>query len=178
MLAEAERAAADNKLERIEQARHEADLLRTHLMESVQADHAEVLTRYADEIKGEVFGTARKVLEDLASASLEEQIIAEFLKRVEALSESDKKRLVESLMSSAQLLIRTAFELTAEKRDRIAKTIVGMAGKSVQCTFEVNSNVLGGIELVADGYKVSWSISEYLNTLKGDAMATVNTHAQ
>jgi F-type H+-transporting ATPase subunit b len=68
--------------------------------------------------------------------------------------------------------VRSAFDLPAEQRTAIQKAVDGTFPGKCDLRFETASDLIGGIELAADGQKVAWSISEYLVSLE-DSIADI-----
>src|SRR5690606_5504023 len=64
------------------------------------------------------------------------------------------------------LLIRTAFTLSTEQCAAIETTINGVLGEEKAVKFETAPDLISGIELVANGRKVAWSIASYLASLE------------
>ena len=109
----------------------------------------------------------RKTLEDLADASLEEQTIHTFLKKINELKEDEKKKLSSALLSGeGPILVLSAFELSAKQKGNIQQVINDFLGEERGFEFKIGPKLIGGIELSSNGYKLPWSISEYLNSLE------------
>jgi len=49
-------------------------------------------------------------------------------------------------------------------------------GESHQLQFEQSPDLIAGIELVANGIKIGWSIAEYLHTLDEAVSEQINNH--
>ena len=150
----------------LDQARKDTDDLRNRLNQALgneQRSLHEALSRRARE---EVFAIARQVLSDLADTSLEERITALFLRRLEQLDEVEQAALQSAFKASAgTLLIRSAFSLSAQQCAAIETAIYKVIGNASQLEFEVSADLVSGIELSSNGYKVGWSITEYLTSL-------------
>lgn len=102
----------------------------------------------------EVFAIARKVLAEIANETLEAQITRLFIER---LTSSDDLLFDTFTALDQPVVIKTAFVLPAEQKSRITKAL--------QARFKNDSELLCGIELAAQGYKIAWSIEEYLNAM-------------
>ena len=134
----------------------------------------------------EVFAIARKTMADLASASLEERLVAVFERRVRELDEHARAALRDALRSAnAPVLVRSAFDLPAEQRAALQDTINVLCSAEIHVRFETAPEVIGGIELTTAGSKLAWSIGEYLaameksldDLLRKQAMATIKDTA-
>jgi len=108
-------------------------------------------------IKSEVFAIARKALADLSGSSLEERIVPVFLRRLRDLSEEEKKSL-----SGGSVVVRTSLDLSVAQSSLVKSEIEEILGKGIEMRFQKAPVLIGGIELSANGQKVSWSIEDYL----------------
>ncbi len=161
----AETAAERQKL--LDEARSDANKLSVNL-ETAAKEAQENLSRdIVQKTQQEVFAITRKTLSDLASLSLEEQTVNIFIKRLNELKDEEKKKFIESFKSGAEpVLIRSAFELPEKQQTEIKKTVSEILETETQFKFKTVPEQISGIELTAKGYKLAWSISEYLNSLE------------
>lgn len=151
----------------LEEARKEASDLRLKQQESLRNDKQDLNQAINLRTQQEVFAIARKVLKDLAGTSLEERTVDVFAQRLRKLDRDKKDKLVSALgISSSPVFVRTAFDLTLAQRDMVKKTIKETLGIEVQARFETVPDLVSGIELTANGQKVSWSIAGYLSSLE------------
>jgi F-type H+-transporting ATPase subunit b len=163
--------AADNaQAERqrlLDEARKEADSLRSKLREAVRNEQDRVNHELADRIHQEVFLIARKALMDLATTNLEAQIIEVFIHRLSGLSGAEKEQLAKALQTSPQpALVRSAFEVPPSQQSALSKAIKESFATEIEVDFKTTPNLVGGIELSANGQKVTWSIADYLASLE------------
>ena len=115
----------------------------------------------------EIFAIARQALRDLAGKELEQQIATVFVRQLNALNGDEKERLAAILkMSHQPAVIRSAFDLSQSERAEIENAITEALVPDLPVRFETASDLLGGIELAANGHKISWSISGYLSSLE------------
>jgi F-type H+-transporting ATPase subunit b len=158
------------KIERqqlLEDARKEVEALRLHLQETFEAEKQALSTEIILRTRTEVFAIARKTLKDLASLGLEEQMTAVFVKRISEMNSEEKGFMVEALNSSSnQILIRSTFELPENMRFAIEKSVKSNFDATPEFTFETSEHLISGIELLTGGYKIVWSIDEYLLSLE------------
>jgi F-type H+-transporting ATPase subunit b len=150
-----------------EEARHETDHLRTTWREALQAEQKTLLKEMARRVQQETFSIASKVLRDLAGKEIEEQIVEVFVRKLRNLNGAEKKSIA-ALAKSLQspILVRTAFDLSAPARAEIEKTVNAAFDEDRQIEFEKAGELIGGIELIGEGYKISWSIGDYLSSLE------------
>jgi F-type H+-transporting ATPase subunit b len=165
-----DKAIAETKDERhklLEEARADADKLSAKLEEASKAKQASLNHEIIEKTQQEVFAIARKTLADIASVSLEEQAVTIFIKRLEELKTTEKKKFIEDFSSDAKpVLIRSAFEISHKQQTEIKDSVKEILGVKTHFQFSTVPELVSGIELTANGYKLAWSISEYLNSLE------------
>ena len=166
MLAKATDEAKATRQQMLESARKEAEELRAKLEKSLQEERLHLDNEIVRRTQKEVFAIARKVLADLASESLEEQMTRVFVERLKQLEEKTKMPLVHALSTSGEPVVRSAFELSPDQRSEIEQAVKGLSTAEFKTQFEVDGDKISGIELSCGGYKIAWSISEYLSTLE------------
>jgi F-type H+-transporting ATPase subunit b len=151
----------------LEEARQAAEAL-TAKRQRTLADEARTLDRaVAQWAQKEVFALARKALSDLGGASLESQVADVFVRRLRALDGEAKTTLAKALAGAATpAVVRSAFDLPAGQQTSIRDAVQEVFGTEVRVTFETAPDLISGIELLADGQKVAWTLSDYLGALE------------
>lgn len=164
------KATDEAKAERqrlLDEARKAADTLSAKRLETFRNDAEQLNQAVRRRTVQEVFAIARKALTDLAEASLEERMSAVFTNRLRALNGESKEALAAAVKNSpGPILVRSAFELPAEQRAAIQRTLNETFSADIQIRFEAAPDVISGIELTANGQKVAWSIADYLSSLE------------
>jgi F-type H+-transporting ATPase subunit b len=151
----------------LDAARKAADDLAAKRAQTLKADAENLGQSLRERTKKEVFAIARKALGDLASASLEESMCDAFARRLRALEAAEKARLGTAFASAnGPLLVRSAFELPASQRTALQTAIDETFEMKATLRFETSADLLGGVELSANGQKLAWSISDYLTSLE------------
>ncbi len=149
------------------EARQAADALSAKRREVLKSDVQglnQAITRRTQE---EVFAIARKVLTDLATASLEERLIAVFTRRLRELDGKTKTDLAAAIQTASDpALVRSAFELPTEQRAVIQNALNEAFSAEVRVRFEASPDTVCGIELSANGKKLGWSMADYLASLE------------
>jgi len=151
----------------LDQARQEAKELRRQLEESLKEEKEELHHKIVEKVRKEIFVILRKILRDLASQSLEEQMTRVFLDRINNLEEEKKKQLIHALKkSSGEVLLSSVMELLDVLKKEINKTLNELSEEAVHCRFEKNEENISGINLHAGGFKLPWTIDDYLHSLE------------
>lgn len=173
-----EKAVAETIKEKeklLEAARDEATELRTKLDKSLKEIQENLNRDIVQKTQHEVFAIARKTLADLASLSLEEQSANIFIKRLNDLKKEEKQQFIDAFKSGSEpILLQSAFDLPAKQQTDIKSTVNEILGVKTQFQFKTSPEIISGIELTSNGYKLAWSISEYLNSLQKDISQTLN----
>jgi len=174
-----DKAVAETNVERdklMEIARNKAAELRVKLQRSLSEMQENLNHDIAQKTQQEVFAIARKTLADLASQSLEEQSTTLFIKRINDLKKDEKQQFIKSFKSeSSPILIESAFDLPKKQQTEISNAVTEILGTETHFQYKTAPEIISGIELTSNSYKVAWSISEYLNSLRKDISEIVNT---
>lgn len=151
----------------LEEARKESNARRSQLMAVLQNEQDLLGRKIIQRAQSEVFGMARKALQDLASQTLEAQITGVFIHRLLTLADKEKESLAEALDTSVRpAILRSTFDLPAEQKLALKKTLHEIRGADIEIRFETAPELLSGIELTTNGYQLTWSISDYLSSME------------
>ena len=163
----------------LDEARKEADSLRSKRQEALRVEQRELGQDIVRWVQKEVFAVARKTLADLAAIGLEERMADVFVQRLRALTGAAKEQLAAALATSAySARVRSAFDLPPAQQAAIRTAVNESFSADVKLQFETAPELVGGIELSAGGQKVAWSIADYLATLEKSAGELVREDAK
>ena len=137
----------------------------------------------------EVHRIARRALQDLASASLEQQVVDTFIARLQSLDPQQREGVMNSVQNTdTGALISTAFPLPDTTQEELMTVVQeGLAGQSKypqqpqqQCPvrFECAPDLVCGIELKTPGHKIGWSIEHYLQTLEDGVLTALEEESR
>jgi len=165
-----DKVASETEEERqklLDHARSDAEALTKQLAIARKEQEHNQLLELNRKIKEEVVAISRKTLADLASVGLEEQVTRVFIKRLKALQEEELKQLKAAFEGATDpLIIRSAFVLPEEQKDRLKQALDDVLTSDSSLLFEETPSLIGGIELSGHEYKLAWSISEYLHAFE------------
>ncbi len=154
----------------VEDARQDVEQKRKSWQESLEREKAQFFDRFQEKIMQQIYKITGHVLGDLANASLEQQIINQFIHRLDNLSEEEREKLANSAQTIENgLIIRSHFEIPPESRDRLLNSLHQTniyQGNNVQ--FTTNSDLICGIELQASDYKIAWNLKDYIEAIDID----------
>lgn len=167
LLSQATTQAQTERRRLLDEARQAAEALRSQQQDALKNELQQVHEEIARRSQEEVFAMARKTLSDLAETTLEERMCMVFTRRLRALDGAAKDRLAAALKTLAgPARVRSAFELPPEQRAAIQYALNVSFSADIALRFEVAPEVISGIELNANGCKISWSIADYLASLE------------
>ena len=172
-----DKAVAETEKQRqklLEAARDEAAALSSKLEKALIETQENLSHNIVQKTQLEVFDIARKTLTDLASQSLEEQSASVFIDRLDKLSKDEKTQFSKAFKSGSDpVLVRTAFDLPSKQQTEIKNAVDEILGAKTKFQFETSPELISGIELSANGYKLEWSITAYLNSLQKNISETL-----
>ena len=163
------KAAADATVEHdrlLQQAREAADALSKSRHDALLTEAAQLNQSLLRRTQQEVFVIARKTLSDLADASLEERVTHVFVARLATIDPTIKATMAAAFAASAdQAVIRSAFDLPPPQQSAIQQALNKSFATTLGLRFETAPNLIGGIEIMAGGQKLGWTIASYLDSL-------------
>ncbi|HNW98418.1 MAG TPA: F0F1 ATP synthase subunit delta [Bacteroidales bacterium] len=163
----------------LEEALKESEALREKLKTTFKEEQKNLSLAIMRKTQAEVFSIAGKILKELADDTLEQRIVSVFIKRLNDLVDEEKKKLSSAFSTSKHaVMVSSTFHLIPSQQKEIEKTLKEMLGNSIELTFKTNPEMISGIELHADGYKLSWSISEYLSSIEKNISETIYSKLQ
>ncbi|MBU1282175.1 MAG: F0F1 ATP synthase subunit delta [Gammaproteobacteria bacterium] len=175
LLSKATEAANTERERLLAEARKTAEAASAALAKTLQADTQALHGEIVRQTQQQVFEIARRVMSDLADASLEQRACAVFIQRLQAVDGETWAALSTALKATsaeAPAMLRSAFDLPAEQLATIQAALDKTFGEAIALKVETAPGVVSGIELSAQGQKLAWSIAGYLTSLS----ATLNEH--
>lgn len=159
--ADAERRAA------LETARQNIEETRRSWKHEVDREKAQFLLDLQAQLVHGVCDISRRVLADLADASLERQLVGIFLRRLHSLPDAEVRELRQSFtVQDVPVIVGCSFELGEDTRRMVQDGLAEMLGEQGQIRFEVHSDLGFGIALETPARRVEWSANSYLAELE------------
>lgn len=151
----------------LEEANQAADNLSAKRREALDQERQRLNDELALRTRDEVFAIVRKTLADLACVSLEARMSEVLVQRLQDLDNTTRDDLVSALtLGSDPLRVSSAFELPPPQRRAIQAALEALFSAEIQIRFETAPQLLSGIELSANGYKLGWNITHYLTAME------------
>jgi len=171
------KADADAKAEHdrlVGEAHKQAEDLRISEAAALKDDLAHQAAALRRMAQDQVFAIAKKTLSDLATVSLEERIVEVFTRRLREMDAKDKDKMGAALKASPDAcVLRSAFSLPAEQKAAIQNALNETFSSVVPIRYEMDTGAISGIELTAQGQKLAWNISSYLDAFDQSLAAVV-----
>ena len=119
----------------------------------------------------EIYEITRKVLADLADVKLEEKMFECFCKHLQSITPEEKHNLNKIIESGKSgLILYSAFELTPAKIKKtnaiLQQVISPNINRHYPLKYEIKPELISGIELRSNGWKIAWNSEDYLNVLQ------------
>ncbi|HEC59415.1 MAG TPA: F0F1 ATP synthase subunit B [Methylophaga sp.] len=148
-------------------ARSEVDNLRTQWQESLRKEQLNLSEGIAKRVRQEVLDISRKSLTELADCKLEEQMVTMFIKRLKSLDDVEKMQLsAQSKDAVSAIIIRSAFELAEAERTSLTEVVQTTLSTDNAVQFEIEPELISGIQLIGSGHKIAWNTADYLSSLE------------
>jgi F-type H+-transporting ATPase subunit b len=162
----------------LQQARKAADALGKSRHDALIIEAAQLNQALLQRTQLEVFAIARKTLNDLADASLEERVADVFIRRLATIPPAMKTTLGAALTNGAETaVIRSAFDLPHAQQAAIQDAFNLTFAAPVKVRFETVPDLVSGIEIMAGGQKLGWTIDSYLGSLRSGVDDVLNPKA-
>lgn len=175
LLKKATEDAGNRREQLLDEAEKAVAELTKKRQESLKNEEKDLIKSLSTRIRNEVFLISKKALTDLSGAALEEQIINQLINQLSKLGDKEKKFLNSSFQKSpGHIKVRTGFSLSEKMRANIEKEVLSYLipettdSHSEQVKFEISKDLICGIEVEVHGQKVSWNLSDYLDSVQQD----------
>lgn len=180
-LAQLQAEVAAERTRLLGETRQAADSLRSQQQRALANELQHLHQHIAQRTQQEAFALANQALADLADTTLQAQMVAVFARRLAELDEPARQALARVNPDTA-LRVRSAFQLSASEQDHIHHALNqvwgqvrghGGATTDVPLAFSTAPEVLGGLELTANGWKLPWHLADHMAALaqRVDALA-------
>jgi len=167
MLDQVSAEVSQEKERLLDEVHEETEEMRGRLVRSVRDEQQALHLRIREKARHEAFSLAKKVLSDLASEELESHVLNEFL---EHLKDASNRQLMQQALASSNdhtIIVRSAFQLDPEQQSQVKKSLSKALGHiRGEIGFEINPELICGIEIQLNHYKLDWHFSGYLSALE------------
>lgn len=168
MLAEAGREASQRKRELLAGVRGDVERQEEEWRESVRLRQERLLGDLQRLTGEKAISITERLLHDLVDESMERALIGKLTERIGDLPEEERNTLADALRSDhSPILVRGAFDLSEESRQRIRHALEDLAGDLERdLTFQHDPDLIAGIVIQAGPQTVGWTMGGYLEDLE------------
>ena len=179
LLLQARKEADSRKEDLIRRAREEVEGMQSRWRDSIAREKEDFLHDLRRLAAGQVFAVARRSLAELADAGVERQAVDVFIRRLRGLPPRERDEMKEILRQEGKkVIIRTAFELSGEDRDRLERAVKDSLADEVEISYQNSPDLVLGVEMKVDGRKVAWSVDHYLRSLESETAEALEGETQ
>lgn len=166
-LAEAQ-ASAEQERKVLEKALHrDIDRQRQEWSRQFEAQRAQFLKEVRERAASHFYGMARKALNDLADARLEDQMAAVFINHIAALDDATRRKIGAACEAAGNTVtVHTRFALPPARRRELTAAVHDTIAGDAEVAYEEGGAAGSGIELQAGSQKVAWNLDSYLDDLQ------------
>lgn len=162
LLAEARVGAENERRMLLEATRSEVDEIRERWHQEVYREQESFIHELRGRIGHQACLIARQCLQDLADIKLESMIWDVFLQKLELQLLEEDTLILKALSQDKRVILISSFQTTEERLQSLSKFLDERFKQNVQLTYQINSELICGVELEIGGYRVAWSVDEYL----------------
>jgi F-type H+-transporting ATPase subunit b len=179
LLDEARQEAAERRDELLEQARREVEEKKGRWLRSVEKEQEDLSGELERRVAGLLGDALENALRDLAGEDLEREVQRMFLKRLDELDEDRRSELREATGSNGRkAVVRSSFEPADERRQELEDAITELLGDGPEIRFEVDDELIAGIEVAAGDRRIAWSVRDYLRSLEEAVLSRLRETAE
>jgi F-type H+-transporting ATPase subunit b len=178
ILDEARQEVHSQRIQEMEELRKEIAATRTRWHEEVELEKDAFLREARKGIGKQACDIAHKVLQELAGAELEQELIRMFLKRLRQMDADEREALAAALQEQKEaIVVATGFEVAAGLQQEITTVLGELSGTAMATQFVRSDKLLCGIALQLPAHKIVWSIDDYLDNLEQSLAGVLTTPA-
>jgi F-type H+-transporting ATPase subunit b len=169
LLIKAKEDAKNFRADLEKKAKAEVERSRAEWYGAVESSKKAFLDDLRERTGRQVYAISRRVLRDLADEPLERQMIRTFVERLEEMDDSEREAFKEFYKyPEGIVLVRSAFEIPGDFQEKIKEVLRDQTGTEVRVHFEIDEDLISGMEISARNAEISWSIAGYLDSLEAD----------
>jgi F-type H+-transporting ATPase subunit b len=174
LLAQIKEEVEARRKELMNETRDQVDAVRAGWYESMEREKETFLQDLRQRAGKHTCAIVRRALKDLANVDLEHHITRVFIERLRNLDDHELQTLSESVgKSGGRIKVLSTFEIPREMTQEVVSALSSVTGGSADLQFEVSPDVLCGIELKSHGWKIAWSVADYMGGLEQSLLAAL-----
>jgi len=162
LLQQAEEDVETRRQALIQQARVEADEMRRRWQQTVANDSDAFIKSLRRQAGETAIQLSRRLLADLVDVSLEERMAVVFTAHLTQIPEEEWQQ----ILTSGSLVLASAWPLAPATQQTIIQGMAARENSEIALQFQVEPNLLYGLELRTPSYKIPWTLDNYLDEMQ------------
>jgi F0F1-type ATP synthase delta subunit len=158
------------KNEMMTQTKQEVKTKQTQWQQEIKKETSLFMDQLKELISKEATSLARLTLRDLAGASLESMVFDVFAKKLENLDDQDQSKLISALKKRQKITFLSAFDITDQQKSTIESVLSSLVSDPIKITYGQDPNLICGMLLEIEGYRIMWNIEHYLEKIETKIM--------
>ena len=151
-------------------AREQVDETHKRWHEAVAREQESFIHNLRSQVGRQACQIARQCLKELADENLETMIWAIFSEKLGQLPPEEKSNLQKAFVGTDKVILSSTFKPTEEKLQKLTTNLSEIFGKKIQISQQTSTDLICGVELEVGGYRVAWSVAEYLGGIEKEIL--------
>ncbi len=175
LLAQVKREVEEFRGEQLAAVREEIERRRQRWADTLAEEQVAFFREMKRELAAAVLAIARRVLQELADASLERMIVAHFLTQLSQIDEVTRDRLAAAIDGDAGTIrVRTSLPIAADLREQVELAVCTAFSAVTGFQWEVSPDLLCGIAIHTDDEKIAWDVRDELDAIERELQQTID----
>ncbi|MBU2878250.1 F0F1 ATP synthase subunit delta [Aliiglaciecola lipolytica] len=162
--------AKDERQKLLALAQQEAADILANRLQGIEQDMQSLQQEVVIKSMQEVYATCRKVLRDLADSDVQNLMFDKLLLQLTIMDSKQHAEIDKAVNSNLHISIHSTFALSAAQKNTLQQWFIKTYSKdnaeAIKFIYTLNPELICGIEVIFDGWKIPWSAHNYLNLLK------------
>ncbi|WP_342804544.1 F0F1 ATP synthase subunit B [Alteromonas sp. M12] len=162
--------AKDERQKLLALAQQEAADILANRLQGIEQDMQSLQQEVVTKSMQEVYATCRKVLRDLADSDVQNLMFDKLLLQLTIMDSKQHAEIDKAINSNLHISIHSTFALSAAQKNALQQWFIKTYSKdnaeAIKFIYTLNPELICGIEVIFDGWKIPWSAHNYLNLLK------------
>lgn len=177
MMKAAEEEADVKRRELLEKVRSEAEEARKVWREEIRNEKENFIAAFTGRAGSEIISLSRRALADLTGEEGALSMVGVFLEKLGKMKPAEREKLAAGAVKEGRMSLRTRFPLDEEAEKRVVERVRDTTGFQGEVRCAADAAMSPGIELVAGGVRVGWSVEDYFASLAELLEATIGEAA-
>lgn len=167
LLDEARREVNEKRTMWIDELRTEVAGIKKRWVEAIESEQDAFLMHLKEETGQQIIDLINRVLTDLSERNLEQQTLDFYFEKLSRLNQQELEELRKTLrdLDIREAKIYSSFELDSRQKQKLGELLRQASGTELSCEFDTSKELGFGIETRIEGWRLSWNLKTYLETL-------------